>query len=209
MTNQRDNADSSVKVKPLAVHEGAAIEGRKLTASFGAHRVLDEVDLEIAKGQTVAVVGANGAGKTTLLRCLAGVLRPTSGEVLWFGEPSRNSPAARWLVGMVAHQRLVYPELTPRENLMFAARMYDVREPAQLADALQRLQRDEALRTRQGANARRLAEDVFARDRLAGRFCDLLEHLSGTPRNANRSLPDALREPLVPAVAPSQEPVRR
>ncbi|MCW2921751.1 MAG: glycosyl transferase group 1 [Thermoleophilia bacterium] len=76
----------------------------------------------------------------------------------------------------------------------------DVREPAQLADALQRLQRDEALRTRQGANARRLAEDVFARDRLAARFCDLLEHLAGTPRNANRSIPDALREPLVPAI---------
>jgi glycosyltransferase involved in cell wall biosynthesis len=77
----------------------------------------------------------------------------------------------------------------------------DVRDPAQLADALQRLQRDEALRARQGANARKLAEDVFARDRLAARFCDLLEHLAGTPRNANRSLPAELREPLVPAVA--------
>lgn len=91
----------------------------------------------------------------------------------------------------------------------------DVREPAQLADALQRLQRDEALRVRQGANARRLAEDVFSRDRLAARFCDVLEHLAGTPRNANRSLPAQLREPLVPAVAPSaraatsQEPVQQ
>jgi heme exporter protein A len=131
MTSQRDNADSSVTAKPLAVRQTVAIEARKLAASFGAHTVLDEVDLEIAAGQTVAVVGANGAGKTTLLRCLAGVLRPTSGVVLWFGEPSRNNPSARRLLGVVAHQRLVYPELTPIENLMFAARMYGVREPAQ------------------------------------------------------------------------------
>ncbi len=82
----------------------------------------------------------------------------------------------------------------------------DVREPAQLADALQRLQRDEQLRVRQGANARRLAEDVFARDRLAARFCDLLEHLAGTPRNANRILPASLREPLVPSEPPTTEP---
>ncbi|MCB0880244.1 MAG: glycosyltransferase family 4 protein [Thermoleophilia bacterium] len=75
----------------------------------------------------------------------------------------------------------------------------DVRDPAQLADELQRLQRDPKLRARQGANARRLAEQVFARDRLAARFCDVLEHVAGTPRNANRVLPASLREPLVPA----------
>lgn len=75
----------------------------------------------------------------------------------------------------------------------------DVREPAQMADALQRLAADEQLRARQGRNARTLAEQVFARDRLAGRFTELLEHLGGSPRNANRKLPDALREPLVPS----------
>lgn len=75
----------------------------------------------------------------------------------------------------------------------------DVRDPAQLADALQRLAADDDLRARQGVNARRLAEQVFARDRLAGRFCDLLDHLAGTPRNANRTLPAELREPLVPS----------
>ncbi len=82
----------------------------------------------------------------------------------------------------------------------------DVREPAQLADSLQRLQRDAPLCARQGANARRLAEDVFARDRLAARFCALLEHLAGTPRNANRILPASLREPLVPTEPLATEP---
>ena len=82
----------------------------------------------------------------------------------------------------------------------------EVGDPAQLADALQRYRADEQLRVRQGANARRLAEQVFARDRLAARFYDLLEHLSGTPRNANRSLPPELREPLVPVPLGEQAP---
>lgn len=84
----------------------------------------------------------------------------------------------------------------------------DVTEPAQLADAVTALRDDPALRERQGRHARRLATDVFARERLATRFTDVLEHLAGQPRNANRSLPAALREPLVPEVAREPEQAR-
>ena len=80
----------------------------------------------------------------------------------------------------------------------------DVREPAQLADALEQLAGEPARCARQGANARRLATEVFARDRLAGRFIDVLEHLAGQARNANRTLPPELRAPLVPP--PAQAP---
>ncbi|MEO6867858.1 MAG: glycosyltransferase family 4 protein [Gaiellales bacterium] len=83
-----------------------------------------------------------------------------------------------------------------------AGRYVDVRDPAQLADALQQLASSPQLAARQGANARRLATDIFDRDRLAGRFIELLEQLAGTPRNANRVLPAVLREPLVPATPP-------
>jgi glycosyltransferase involved in cell wall biosynthesis len=84
----------------------------------------------------------------------------------------------------------------------------DVTEPAQLADAVTALRDDVELRERQGRNARELATNVFARERLATRFTDVLEHLAGQPRNANRSLPPALREPLVPEAArePEQAP---
>jgi hypothetical protein len=47
---------------------------------------------------------------------------------------------------------------------------------------------------------------VFSRDRLAGRFIDVIEHLAGNERNANRTLPAGLREPLVPDVAREVEP---
>jgi len=106
-----------------------AIHTRSLCRSFGGRSVLREVNLEIAAGHTVALTGANGAGKTTLLRCLAALSRPTAGEVFWFGRPAAaNSPACR-LLGVVMHESQNYPHLSVHENLLFAARMYDVPQP--------------------------------------------------------------------------------
>ncbi len=122
-----------VHAREMAASEGPgdrtiAIEATRLTKVLGGRRALDEVDLQITEGQTVALMGANGAGKTTLLRCLAALSRPTAGEVRWFGQPA--GAAARRLIGLAAHESFLYPCLTVRENLLFAARMYDVPDPA-------------------------------------------------------------------------------
>ncbi len=113
-----------------------AIEVRCVTKRFGRRLVLDAVDLAIHSGESVVLSGSNGAGKTTLLRTIAALIRPNSGEVLWFGE----NAAGRWdshrLIGMVAHEHRLYPHLTVRENLVFAARMCDVPHPRERADAL-------------------------------------------------------------------------
>ena len=77
----------------------------------------------------MALTGDNGAGKTTLLRCLAGRLRPTAGEVLWFGRAP--CPECHPLIGFAAHEGHLYPELTASENLLFAARMYSLPQPRQ------------------------------------------------------------------------------
>src|SRR5688572_5477528 len=103
-----------------------AIEARQLSFERDGRLVLSAINLHIAPGQTVAVLGANGAGKTTLLRCLAGLLRPTAGEVRWLGQSPQQKPALRRSIGMVAHQDWLYGELTPRENLLFSAKMYGV-----------------------------------------------------------------------------------
>ena len=71
-------------------------------------------------------MGINGAGKTTLLRCLAALVRPTAGSVFWFGSPAAAQPRDRSLIGMLGHETRLYPKLTVRENLLFAARMYAV-----------------------------------------------------------------------------------
>lgn len=114
----------------------AALEVKGLSKDFGDRRVLHKIDLEVRAGQTVALTGVNGAGKTTLLRCLASVIRPTEGEVRWFGHPAGGKPITRRLIGMVGHESYLYPHLTLRENLIFAARMCGVSEPGARADHL-------------------------------------------------------------------------
>jgi heme exporter protein A len=117
-------------------NQPSAIQARQLSKSLGGQMVLREIDLQIAAGEFVALMGDNGSGKTTLLRCLAAIARPTAGEVRWFGQPAAAQPDQRRLIGMVAHESRLYAHLTLRENLIFAARMCAVSAPAQRADGL-------------------------------------------------------------------------
>jgi len=111
-----------------------AIQAKRLSKVLGGRLVLGQIELEVAAGESVALMGANGAGKTTLLGLLASVLRPTTGEVRWFGRPATADAAARRRIAMVAHESRLYPHLTLRENLVFAARMCGVGRPARRAD---------------------------------------------------------------------------
>jgi heme exporter protein A len=94
---------------------------------YGERVALSGVSVEVEQGQTLVVLGPNGAGKTTLLRVLAGLLRPHAGEARVLGaELPREAWKLRGKVGFLAHEPLLYRELTPRENLRFQARLYGV-----------------------------------------------------------------------------------
>jgi heme ABC exporter ATP-binding subunit CcmA len=126
--------------------------------------VLERAELAISPGELVALVGTNGAGKTTLLRCLAGRLRPASGEVLWFGVSPMSRPASHRLIGVVAHESFLYPELTAGENLLFAARMYGLGRPRQrVAEMLEKA----GLTRRAGQTVGRLSQGLQRRLSLA------------------------------------------
>lgn len=99
------------------------IEVRRLTRRFGSARALSGIDLEIPTGQTVVIFGHNGSGKTTLIKLIAGLLRPTSGEVLVDGKPPRER---RGRLGFLGHDLYLYPHLSVSENLLLFARLYDV-----------------------------------------------------------------------------------
>ena len=114
---------------------GAAVAARGLTKRFGRAVALDALDLDIAAGESLAVLGPNGSGKSTLLRLLAGLARPSAGRLAIDGEPA-HARAARARVGYVGHATLLYPALTARENLAFAARLHGVRDAAARAGAV-------------------------------------------------------------------------
>jgi heme ABC exporter ATP-binding subunit CcmA len=111
-----------------------AIEVAGLFKTLSGRPVLRGVNVTVAAGRLAAVRGSNGAGKTTLLKCIAGLIRPERGEVRWFGRPAAADVAARRLVGMVSHETALYPQLSLRENLRFAARLGDLSEPCRRAD---------------------------------------------------------------------------
>ncbi|HLN32550.1 MAG TPA: heme ABC exporter ATP-binding protein CcmA [Gemmataceae bacterium] len=113
-----------------------ALEARNLSVVRGNRVVFQGVNLTLASGEIVALIGCNGAGKTTLLQCLAGALRPAGGEVLWQGKKYRKCPAARRLVGFVGHESSLYLALTAWENLLFAARMWGIDAPEKRAEDL-------------------------------------------------------------------------
>src|SRR4051794_10787170 len=117
-------------------HDGVPLlEARGLQRSFGQARVLRGLDLSLKAGEALAVIGPNGAGKTTLLRLLAGLLRPTAGEIRVGGHRlGRGSDKTRAAVGLLSHQSLLYDDLTLRENLAFAARLYGLDQPNRVAD---------------------------------------------------------------------------
>ncbi len=96
---------------------------------FGASRVLRGVSLEVGPGECHLIVGPNGAGKSTLLRILAGLARPSSGELRVFGSPWSADVASRQGVSLLSHQSYLYDDLTPTENLLFAARLHGMTDP--------------------------------------------------------------------------------
>ena len=95
-----------------------------LEARHGLLQAVRDVSLEVAEGETVAIVGANGAGKTTLLRTIAGAHRPSKGRVAFANEDVTRMPAHRRVkrgIALVPEGRRLFPELTVEENLLVAA----------------------------------------------------------------------------------------
>ena len=110
-----------------------AVRARELTRRFGPLVALRPLDLELEPGETLAVLGPNGAGKSTLLRLLAGLSRPSGGQ-LEIGTGGASRAARRAGVGLIGHATFLYGELTVRENLELAARLHglsDARERAE------------------------------------------------------------------------------
>ncbi len=89
---------------------------------FGAVHAVDDVDLEIQRGEFFSLLGPSGCGKTTLLRMLAGLESPSEGEIFIDDEPMAAIPAYRRPVNMVFQNYAIFPHLDVRGNIAFGLR---------------------------------------------------------------------------------------
>ena len=91
----------------------AIIETEKLTKSYGVHRGIVDVDLQIEQGEVFGFLGPNGAGKTTTIRVLLDHIRPTSGRATVFGiETTRDPVAIHRRLGYLPGEFTLYDRLT-------------------------------------------------------------------------------------------------
>ena len=116
-----------------------AISG--LTKSYGGRKVVDDVALEVRRGEIVGFLGPNGSGKTTTIRMICGLLKPDSGSGTCLGlDILTQSARIKREVGYMTQRFSLYEDLTIRENLDFVARIYDLDDrKARVAETIRRL----------------------------------------------------------------------
>lgn len=95
----------------------AMIDIKDLKKSFGNNHVLNGVNLSVNKGDIVAIIGSSGSGKSTLVRCIAGLEKPDTGQILLNGEEYLDDGKGVGKIGMVFQNFNLFPHYTARENI--------------------------------------------------------------------------------------------
>src|SRR6267378_1784647 len=104
-----------------------AIEAHGLTQRFGSFTAVDHVSFRIERGEIFGFLGSNGCGKTTTMKMLTGLLPPTEGTALLFGQQVKGGDVeSRRRVGFMSQAFSLYTELTVRQNLLLHAHLFDL-----------------------------------------------------------------------------------
>jgi polar amino acid transport system ATP-binding protein len=145
-------ADRTTQDAPLIAASG-------LTKAYGAIHALNGVDLAVARGEVIVIIGPSGSGKSTLIRCLNGLEQADAGDIRIDGAPvNQHSPrmwrAVRQRIGMVFQDYTLFPHMTVLRNIMFAP----VRSGRRTGAAA----RDEAFRLLDRVGLREKADDFPA-----------------------------------------------
>jgi ABC-2 type transport system ATP-binding protein len=125
----------------------AIIETQKLTKTYGAHRGIVDVDLQVNEGEAFGFLGPNGAGKTTTIRTLLDHIRPTSGRALVFGIDTTADPVAiHRRIGYLPGEFTLYDKLTGGQTLDYFANLRGGVDRAYQQELIERLEIDPSRR---------------------------------------------------------------
>ena len=100
-----------------------ALEIEGVTVNYGALLAIDQVSLDVASGETVAVIGPSGSGKSTLLRVVAGLEAPSDGQIRLGGRPMSGVPTHRRDLGLMFQDDVLFPHMAVGANVGFGLRM--------------------------------------------------------------------------------------
>ena len=120
--------------------DGFLLKADGIHAGYGKLEILHGVSLEVRPQELVSVIGPNGAGKSTGFKTIVGLLRPTSGRILFDGKEITGLPPYEVLrlgLAYVPQGRIVFPQMTVLENLEMGA--YIESDPARVKEALERV----------------------------------------------------------------------
>ena len=126
------------------------IRTERLTKTYGTHRGIDEVDLEVHAGEVFGFLGPNGAGKTTMMRILLDLIRPTRGRAEVFGIETTADPVAiHRRVGYLPGEFDLYDRLTGAQTIEYFANLRGGIDRAWTAELVERLNLDPSRRFRE------------------------------------------------------------
>jgi ABC-2 type transport system ATP-binding protein len=132
-----------------------AVQSHKLCKNFGDITAVNNVDLQIPRGQIYGFLGPNGSGKTTIIRMLCGLLTPSSGSASILGlSVPEQAEALRHKIGYMTQKFSLYDDLTVEENMRFIAKIYGLRRSAakeRISNLLQHYSLTEMRQRRAGA----------------------------------------------------------
>lgn len=107
-----------------------------LTKQYGKIRAVDEISINIKKGDIYGFIGKNGAGKTTFMKMVCGISSQTSGEIALFGSKKQSAYELGTRVGGLIEAPGLYPNLTARENMMAKALAVGISKKSYIDDIL-------------------------------------------------------------------------
>jgi ABC-type multidrug transport system ATPase subunit len=121
---------------------------RNVARLYGRFAAVRNITAEFAAGKLYLVLGENGAGKSTLLRVIAGLIRPSHGELTVLGSKDIRKIATQF--GYMAHASMLYDELSGMENMLYFARLYGISDLARCEQAIRTVGLDPTLDRRVG-----------------------------------------------------------
>lgn len=123
-------AVTEAAVAPLSPGDNAYLSINEVRKEFDGVVAVDDVSLQIRKGEIFALLGGSGSGKSTLLRCLAGFERPTKGRIVLDGQPIDGLPPYERPINMMFQSYALFPHMSVEQNIAFGLKQEALSKPA-------------------------------------------------------------------------------